>query len=107
MNKISGVARRILGWKLNRWDRWYDFEKRKFIPDTDFQPEENINHAMLIVDRLEQCGYTYTIKSPTEVHFNDITGTGRTLAQAITDAAFNLVERHSGQDNTENWRTLC
>ena len=51
MNKISGVARRILGWKLNRWDRWYDFEKRKFIPDTDFQPEENINHAMLIVDR--------------------------------------------------------
>ena len=40
MNKISGVARRILGWKLNRWDRWYDFEKRKFIPDTDFQPEE-------------------------------------------------------------------
>ena len=47
MNKISGVARRILGWKLNRWDRWYDFEKRKFIPDTDFQPEENINHAML------------------------------------------------------------
>ena len=50
----------------NRWDRWYDFEKRKFIPDTDFQPEENLNHAMIIVDRLEQCGYTYTIKSPTE-----------------------------------------
>ena len=39
------------------------------------------------------------MKSPTEVHFNDISGTGRTLAQAITDAAFNLVERHSGQDN--------
>ena len=46
--------------------------------------DQNLNHAMLIVDRLEQCGYTYTIKSPTEVHFNDISGTGRTLAQAIT-----------------------
>ena len=98
-NKISGVARRVLGWKLNRWDRWYDFEKRKFIPDTDFQPEENINHAMLNCRSVGAMWlYLYNEKS-TEVHFNDISGTGRTLAQAITDAAFNLVEHQSGQYN--------
>ena len=32
MNKIEIVARIILGWKLNRWDRWYDYEKEMFIP---------------------------------------------------------------------------
>jgi hypothetical protein len=28
MNKTEVIARRILGWKLNRYDRWYDAEKK-------------------------------------------------------------------------------
>lgn len=42
MNKTEVIARRILGWKLNRWDRWYDPEKGVFI--YDFQPDENPDH---------------------------------------------------------------
>ena len=40
MNKTESIARRILGWKLNRWDRWYDSEKDIFIHDYEFQPEK-------------------------------------------------------------------
>ncbi|MEH7302656.1 BC1872 family protein, partial [Neobacillus drentensis] len=47
--KTDSIARRILGWKLNRWDRWYDYEMGTFIHETDFQPEHNLDHAMLIV----------------------------------------------------------
>ena len=85
MNKISGVARRILGWKLNRWDRWYDFEKQKFIPILIFNQRRMLKscHAHSRMSK-SNVGYTYTIKSPTEVHFNDISGKGHTLAQAIT-----------------------
>lgn len=97
MNKTDSIARRILGWKLNRWDRWYDFEKNEFISISDFQPEENIDHAMLIVKRLDKLGFTFTYKvnSDIEVCFNSICATGETLAQAITNAAYMIADNSS------------
>ena len=99
MNKIEVIARRILGWKLNRWDRWYDFEKGMFIQDSEFQPEQNLDHAMLIVERLEKFGFAYSVKGISEVCFNNafknISATGETLAQAITNAAYSLADNSS------------
>ena len=107
MKKTDSIARKILGWKLNRWDRWYDYENRLFIQDYEFQPEHNIAHAMRIVDKLEQFGYKYTPDSVTEVRFNNITGTGNTLAEAITDAAYNIIDRTLNNNENEIWRTMC
>lgn len=92
MNKTEMIARRILGWKLNRWDRWYDFENGEFINECDFQPDKNLEHALRIVDKLEQYGFTYEPKSDCEVCFNNIVGTGSNLAEAITDAAYQLAD---------------
>lgn len=98
MNKIDIIARRIMGWKLNRWDRWYDFEKGVFIHDHEFQPEQNLDHAMIIVDRLKQLGFTYEVKDTNQVCFNDICATGETLPQAITNAAYTIAEVSSIDD---------
>jgi len=95
MNQVEIIARRILGWKLNRWDRWFDFEKGTFIPVADFQPEQNLDHAMLIVEKLKDFGFTYTTNGVTEVCFNNICETGDTLAQAITNAAFTIADNSS------------
>jgi hypothetical protein len=93
MDKTEIIARRILGWKLNRWDRWYDFERDIFIHD--FQPENNIEHALLIVERLEKLGFTYSTTGQFEVCFNDICEKGDTLSQAITNAAFSIADNSS------------
>jgi hypothetical protein len=102
MNKRDVIARRILGWKLNRWDRWFDFEKGTFIHESDFHPEQNLEHAMLIVERLEHLGFTYTEKEDIEVCFNNdfnkVCETGDTLAQAITNAAYALADDSSLAD---------
>ncbi|MEH7494594.1 BC1872 family protein [Neobacillus niacini] len=90
MNKTEVIARRILGWKLNRWDRWYDSEKEVFI--YDFQPEKNLEQALLIVERLKSFGYSYSVSGKHEVCFNDVCTSGDTLAQAITNAAFSLAD---------------
>ncbi|MCM3118410.1 hypothetical protein M3610_24675 [Neobacillus sp. MER 74] len=95
MNQVEIIARRILGWKLNRWDRWFDFEKGTFIPVSDFQPEQNLEHAMLIVEKLKDFGFTYTTNGSTEVCFNNICETGDTLAQAISNAAFTIADNSS------------
>ena len=93
MNKVEVIARRILGWKLHSWDKWYDYEKGIFIEH--FQPDQNLDHAMLIIKRLEMSGFTYTPKSENEVCFNDVCETGGTLAEAITNAAFILADNSS------------
>ncbi|MGJ7922287.1 BC1872 family protein [Neobacillus sp. LXY-4] len=98
MNKVDIIARRILGWKLNRWDRWYDHEKGIFIHDSEFQPQENLDHAMIIVKRLEKFGFTYTIKGDSEVCFNEVSATGGTLAEAITNAAYEIADNSSIAD---------
>lgn len=98
MNKTEAVARKILGWKLNRHDRWYDFEGNRFIPTTEFQPEHNFTHALLIVEKLEEFGITYTEKGSTEVCFDDFCATGDTLAQAITNAAYLIADTSSIDD---------
>lgn len=98
MNKIEIIARRILGWKLNRWDRWYDFEKGVFIQVSNFQPEHNLEHAMLIVEKLEKLGFTYTTNGTTEVCFNGVCETGDTLAQAITNAAYSIADNSTVPD---------
>jgi hypothetical protein len=98
MNKIEIIARRILGWKLNRWDRWNDNEKNIFIYDDEFQPEHNLEHAMLIVERLEKLGFTYKVNGDVGVYFNDIYAEGGTLAQAITNAAYLIADNSSIAD---------
>lgn len=63
MDKVEVIARRILGWKMNSWDKWFDYEKGIFI--RNFQPEQKLDHAMLIVEKLEKLGFTYTKKGLT------------------------------------------
>lgn len=107
MNKTDSIARRILGWKLNRWDRWFDYEKGEFILDHEFQPECNLDHAMRIVSRLEELGFTYKTNGASEVFFNDIKASGDTLPQAITNAAYSIIERNSPDSSSSIWNTLC
>lgn len=107
MNKTDSIARRILGWKLNRWDRWYDYEKGVFIHDSDFQPEQNLGHAMLIVEKMENLGYRFRAAGDSEVWFNDVRATGETLAQAITNAAYSIIENNSIVNSSTLWRKLC
>lgn len=92
MDKIDIIARRILGWKLNSWDKWYDFEAGKMIHESEFQPERNLDHAMIIVKRLEKFGFIFIQNGETEVCFNQICAKGDTLAQAITNAAYELAD---------------
>lgn len=96
MDKAEVIARRILGWKMNRWDRWYDMEKGQFI--YNFRPDVNPDHAMLIVEQLKILGYTYTVQGKYEVCFNDICATGETLPEAITNAAFFIADNSSIAD---------
>jgi len=107
MTKTDSIARRILGWKLNRWDRWYDYEKGIFIHNSEFQPEQNLGHAMLIVEKLERIGYKFSNNGNSEVYFNNVKATGDTLAEAITNAAYNLVELNSVEDISDIWAQLC
>ena len=95
MNKIEIVARRILGWKLNRWDRWYDYEQEMFIPASEFQPEVNLDHAMLLVERLKELGFIYKTNGTTAACFDDVCETCETLAQAITNAAYSIADNSS------------
>lgn len=97
-NKVEIIARRIFGWSLNRWDRWYDDENGRFIPVTEFQPGQNLEHAMLIVARLQQFGFNYKTNGASEVCFNDVCETGATLAEAITNAAFAIADNSSVPD---------
>ena len=71
MDKTESIVRRILGWKLNNLDKWYDHENSIFIDKNEFQPYENIEHAMQIVKRLEAFGYQYTNKDDVEVSFDN------------------------------------
>ncbi|WP_342707774.1 BC1872 family protein [Anaerobacillus alkalilacustris] len=98
INKKDVIARRIFGWSLNSSGKWFDLEKRTFISDSEFKPDQNLDQAILIVERLQQFGFTYTKKSDFEVGFNDIYGTGDTLAEAITNAAYQLAENSSISD---------
>lgn len=107
MTKSESIARRILGWKLNRWDRWYDCEKKAFIQTSNFQPEKNLDHAMIIVDKMKRLGFTYKTNGITEVRFNDVSSKGETLAQAITNAAYNVVENNSPDSDIRIWQELC
>lgn len=107
MNKTDSIARRILGWKLNRWDRWYDYEKGEFIHETEFQPEESLDHAMIIVDKLRDFGFTFKTHGYSDVSFNDIRATGETLPQAITNAAYSIIEQHSMSVSNRLWQKLC
>lgn len=107
MNKTDSIARRILGWKLNRWDRWYDYEKGVFINDCDFQPEQNLDHALMVAEKLKDLGYKFRADGESEVWFNDVRATGETLAQAITNAAYSIIENTSVVSSSALWRKLC
>ncbi|MCQ6275454.1 hypothetical protein JMM81_10840 [Bacillus sp. V3B] len=94
MNKKDTIAREILGWKTRSQDSWYDVEKDVFVHESYFKPEKYMKHAMLIVKRLDMFGITYSTNGVSEVHFDDVTGTGATLPEAITNAAYSLIENY-------------
>ncbi|WP_251550764.1 BC1872 family protein [Neobacillus muris] len=96
MNKVEVIARRVLGWKLNSWNKWYDFEKNNFIQD--YQPEHDLEHSMMIVERLESLGFRYSVNGNYQVCFNDVCSTGTTLAEAITNAAYALADNRTIDD---------
>lgn len=102
MNKTESIARRILGWKLYSTGKWYDHEKEVFINEHEFQPHENLEHAMLIVKKLEEYGYQYFTKGDSEVcfenRFNHSCATGNSLAEAITNAAHLIADNSSLAD---------
>lgn len=98
MDKTEIIARRIMGWKLNRWDRWYDPEASIFIPVAEFQPAINLDNAMAVVGRLKKAGYAYNATEENEVSFNGISAKGATLAGAITEAAFSIADNSSVDD---------
>lgn len=102
MNKTESIARRILGWKLYSTGKWYDHENEVFIDENDFQPQENLDHAMLIVKKLESYGFQYTQKGDNEVcfenPFHQSCATGQTLAEAITNAAYFIADSSSPAD---------
>ncbi|UCZ54938.1 hypothetical protein LGQ02_09405 [Bacillus shivajii] len=92
MDKTEVIARRVLGWKLNRTNKWYNPEEGNIIEN--FQPDKKLDHAMLIVDRFEKFGFTYSKKSDNEVCFNKYCATGDTLQEAITNAAYSIAENN-------------
>jgi len=69
--------------------------------------EQNIDHAMKIVERLEGLGFSYSIRGLSRVCFNDICASGDTLAQEITNAAYSIIEQHSMAESTKMWQKLC
>lgn len=99
MNKVEAIARRVMGWRLHSVEKWFDVEKGTFIPIADFQPDKNIEHAMLIVDRLQEFGFTYKVdEEKKQVCFNDVCETGQTIEEAITNAAHFLADSSSSAD---------
>lgn len=90
MDKSEVIIRRILGWKLNSHNKWFDSVNRRFV--THFDLENNLDDAMLIVQQLEKFGYVFTKKGENEVCFNDICATGNTLTEAIVNAAYEVAE---------------
>lgn len=96
MNKTEVIARRILDWKLNRWDRWFDHEKGVFIEN--FQPEQKLDHAMMVVAKMEELGFPYIVKSECEVCFGHVCAKGKSLSEAITNAAFEIADNSSTAD---------
>lgn len=107
MEKVECVARKILGWKLNRWDRWFDFEHGKFISTSEFKPDENMEQAMMIVEKLEKLGFKFKTNGNNEVYFNEYGATGKTIPEAIINAAYSLIEYHSVYDTARLWQRLC
>ncbi|MCD8501345.1 MAG: hypothetical protein LRY71_06225 [Bacillaceae bacterium] len=97
MDKVEVIARRVLGWSLNSPKKWYSVEEATFIEN--FDPTENLNDAMRIVRKFEELGFTFSKQGDTKVCFGNQfikeCGTGATLAEAITNAAYSIAEVES------------
>lgn len=94
MNKKDTIVREILGWKPYGKNSWYDVEKDLFVHESYFKPEKFMEHAMLIVKKLEMMGVNYRMNGSSEVCFDDVIGTGATLPEAISNAAYRLIENY-------------
>ncbi|WP_394237125.1 hypothetical protein [Niallia oryzisoli] len=94
MNKKDTIVREILGWKTYSKNSWYDVEKDSFVHESYFHPEKFMEHAMLIVKKLEMFGVDYRTNGVSEVYFDDAIGRGATLPEAITNAAYKLVKNY-------------
>ncbi|WP_071392935.1 BC1872 family protein [Bacillus tuaregi] len=94
MNKKDTIVREILGWKPYGKNSWYDVEKDSFVHESYYKPEKFIEHAMVIVKKLEMFGVSYRTNGASEVYFDDVSGMGATLPEAITNAAYNLIKSY-------------
>lgn len=94
MDKKDAIAREILGWKMRSKNSWYDVENEVFVHEAYFKPEKYMEHAMLIVKKLEMFGVAYRTNGVSEVYFDDVRGAGTTVSEAITNAPYALIERY-------------
>lgn len=102
MNRKHEIIREILGWKPYSKNSWYNVEKDEFIHDSYFKPEKYLEHAMVIVEKLKMFGVNYQTNGSSEVKFDDVTGKGATLPEAIINAAYYLILKFYSQfDNNQ------
>lgn len=106
MNKTNSIARDILGWKAVSKGSWYDSDKELFINEAYFQPEKFMEHAMVIVNKLEKSGFSFQTNGGSEVSFNNINATGNTLPEAIVNGAYSLIENYGIREWTNEHRIL-
>ena len=92
MNKKDSIARQILGWKTNCKGSWYDAENEVFVNEAYFKPDKFLEHAMIIVKKLEEFGFSYNTDGRSQVSFNNIHSVGHTLPEAITNGAYSLIQ---------------
>lgn len=94
MNKKDIIAREILGWKSRGKNSWYNVDKDEFVHESYFKPEKYLEHAMLIVNQLARFGITYRTNGDSEAQFDHVTGTGTSLPEAITNAAYSFIKNY-------------
>lgn len=94
MNKKDMIAREILGWKSRGKNSWYNVDKDEFVHESYFQPEKYLDQALLIVKKLSMFGVSFRTNGESEAQFDDVIGTGNSLPEAITNAAYSLIHRY-------------
>ncbi|WP_338471173.1 hypothetical protein R4Z10_20765 [Niallia sp. XMNu-256] len=102
MNRKHEIIREILGWKPHNKNSWYNVEKEEYVHDSYFMPDQYMEHAMVIVEKLKMFGINYQTNGTSEAKFDDVTGRGETLPEAITNAAYYLILKFYSQfDNNQ------
>lgn len=106
VNRKEEIIREILGWKKHTKNSWYNVEKDEFIHDSYFMPEKYLEHALVIVEKLKMFGVNYQTNGTSEVKFDDVTGRGETLPEAIINAAYYLILKFYSQFENTNYNQI-